>query len=90
MNQTYHRSLLAGSIHKTYTSGKGASTGSMARAIVALLVLLALGWGQPGSSSCVQVVNNTAGNVSPFTDEASSLTFTMEGVTNFTTSNVSL
>lgn len=51
---------------------------------VVLLMILALGSAQ----SCVRIVDSPD-DASPYPDE-SSLTFAMEGVTNFTTNNVSL
>ena len=58
----------------------------MVRAIIGLLVTLALGSAQP-NTSCVKVVNST--DASPYSDEEPSLTFTMDGVTNFTANSVS-
>lgn len=55
---------------------------------MALLVVLAQGSAQ-FNSSCVQVLNSTAAGVSPYPADEPSLAFTMEGVTNLKTNNVS-
>jgi len=56
----------------------------MSKTVVALLITLALASAQ---TSCVKVVNST--DDSPYPDNEPSLTFTMDGVTNFTTNSVS-
>lgn len=77
--------LLCWHVRYLVIAGEGSSHG-MVRAIIGLLVTLALGSAQP-NTSCVKVVNST--DASPYSDEEPSLTFTMDGVTNFTANSVS-